>query len=267
MGDRDIDASSMLRDEAISSDPSFIADKLISEGGVNTSDLPGVILPWVSSSFESDGFERALAGLKVGSIDILKVLVTARWADFLQSIKPTIGTIAKYSHINRNSVSTMAKLLDSLDLVESSREVRSQLILPTPVSRIFVDLLAGDLTEEHGRLGRVLAEIGRGGLTEESVKYLDDMETAFHLGRLAHDENTINHEIMVELHSRVREIVVETASGEREEVTEKIDGFLQDIAHINEVREKAKKLGLPTVVLEDTEERLGRARVFRVRSS
>jgi len=265
--DRTINISNMLRDEAISSEPSIIADKLISKGGVKISELPGIILPWVSSAFKSDGFIGALAGLEEGSIDIFKVLVTARWTDFLQPVKPTIGMIAKYSHINRNSVSTIAKLLDSLDLVESSKDVRSQLILPTPLSRIYIDVLSGNLTEEHDRLERVLTEIRQDELTEESIKYLDDIETAFHLVKLAYDETTINYEIMDELHSRIREIVVKTSSGEKEEVIDKINGFLQDIDYINKVREKAKKLGLPTVVLEDTKERLGRARIFRVRSS
>jgi len=265
--DRAINISSMLRDEAISSEPSIIADKLISKGGVKISELPGIILPWVSSAFKSDGFIGALAGLEEGSIDIFKVLVTARWTDFLQPVKPTIGMIAKYSHINRNSVSTIAKLLDSLDLVESSKDVRSQLILPTPLSRIYIDVLSGNLTEEHDRLERVLTEIRQDELTEESTKYLDDIETAFHLVKLAYDETTINYEIMDELHSRIREIVVKTSSGEKEEVIDKINGFLQDIDYINKVREKAKKLGLHTVVLEDTKERLGRARIFRVRSS
>jgi len=267
LGSRDIDISSLLGDEAISSEPSIVADKLISKGDVNTSELPGIILPWVSSAFKSDGFKRALAGLEEGSINIFKVLVTARWTDFLQPVKPTIGTIAKYSHINRNSVSTIAKLLDSLDLVESSKDVRSQLIVPTPLSRIFIDVLSGNLTEEHERLQRVLTEIRQDELSEDSRKYLDDMETAFHLVKLAYDETTINFEIMDELHSRVREIVVKTSSGEKEEVIDKINGFLQDIDYINKVREKAKKLGLPTIILEDTKERLGRARIFRVRSS
>jgi len=267
LGSRDFDISGMLRDEAISSEPSIIADKLISKGDVKTSELPGIILPWMSSAFKSDGFKRALAGLEEGSIDIFKVLVTARWTDFLQPVKPTIGMIAKYSHINRNSVSTIAKLLDSLDLVESRKDVRSQLILPTPLSRIYIDVLSGNLTEEHDRLERVLTEIRQDELTEDSIKYLDDIETAFHLVKLAYDETTINYEIMDELHSRVREIVVKTSSGEKEEVIDKINGFLQDLDYINKVREKAKKLGLPTVVLEDTKERLGRARIFRVRSS
>lgn len=266
MGSRYFDISRILRDETISSEPSIVADKLISKD-VPASELPGIILPWVSSELKSDGFVRGLAGLEEGSIDIFKVLVTARWTDFLQAVKPTIGTIAKYSHINRNSVSTIAKLLDSLDLVESSNDVRSQLILPTPLSRIYIDVLSGNLTEEHDKLERVLTEIRQDELTEDSIKYLDEIETAFHLVKLAYDETTINHEIMDELHSRVREIVVKTSSGEKEEVIDKIDEFLQDIEYINIVREKAKKLGLTTVVLNDTKERLGRARIFRARSS
>ena len=266
MRSRNFDISSLLRNEAISSEPNIIADKLISED-IKMGDLHEVILPWVSSEFESDEFERALAGLEEGSKDMFKVLVTARWADFLQPVKPTIGMIAKYSRINRNSVSTIAKLLDSLDLVESSKDVRSQLILPTPLSRIYIDVLSGNLTKEHNRIERVLTEIRQDELTEDSIEYLEDLETAFHLVKLAYDENTINYEIMDELHSRVREIVVKTSSGENEEVIEKINEFLQDIDYINKVREKAKKLGLPKVVLDDTKERLGRARIFRVRSS
>ncbi len=267
LGSRDFDISSMLGDEAISSEPSIIADKLISKGDVKTSELPGIILPWVSSAFKSDGLKRAFAALEEGSINIFKVLVIARWIEYLQHVKPTISTIAKYSHINRNSVSTIVKLLDSLDLVESSKDVRSQLILPTHLSRIYIDVLSGNLTEEHDRLERVLTEIRQDELSKDSIKYLEDIETAFHLVKLAYDENTINFEIMDELHSRVREIVVKTSSSEKEEVIDVINRFLQDIDYINKVREKAKKLGLPTVILEDTKERLGRARIFRVRSS
>ena len=262
--DRDINI--VLRNERISSEPSITANRLVNGKHINEGELPEIILPWISSTFKSDDFARSLTGLEEGTIDILKVLITAQWTDFLQPVKPTIGMIAKYSDINRNSVSTMAKLLDSLDLVESSKDVRSQLILPTPLSRIYIDVLSGNLNEEYDRLERVLAEIRQNELTEDSMKYLDDLETAFHLGKLAYDETTINHEIMDELHSRVREIVVETSSGE-EGVIDKISGFLQDIDHINSVREKAKRMDLPTVVLEDTKERMGRARVFRVRSS
>jgi len=267
LGSRDIDISSLLGDEAISSEPSIVADKLISKGDVNTSELPGIILPWVSSAFKSDGFKRALAGLEEGSINIFKVLVIARWIEYLQHVKPTISTIAKYSHINRNSVSTIVKLLDSLDLVESSKDVRSQLILPTHLSRIYIDVLSGNLTDEHDRLERVLTEIRQEELTKDSLKYLEDIETAFHLVKLAYDENTINFEIMDELHSRVREIVVKTSSSEKGDVIDVVNRFLQDIDHINKVREKAKKLGIPIVILEDTKERLGRARIFRVRLS
>lgn len=267
MGSRDFDISSMLSDEAISTEPSIIADKLISKGDVKTSELPGIILPWVSSAFKSDVLKRALAGLEEGSINIFKVLVISRWIEYLQHVKPTISTIAKYSHINRNSVSTIVKLLDSLDLVESSKDVRSQLILPTHLSRIYIDVLSGNLTDEHDKLERVLTEIRQDELTEDSIKYLEDIETAFHLVKLAYDETTINFEIMDELHSRVREIVVKTSSSEKEEVIDIINRFLKDIDYINKVREKAKKLGPPTVILEDTKERLGRARIFRVRSS
>jgi hypothetical protein len=267
LGSRDFDISNMLGDEAISLEPSIIANKLISKGGVKTSELPGIILPWVSSAFKSDSLKRALAGLEEGSINIFKVLVISRWIEYLQHVKPTISTIAKYSHINRNSVSTIVKLLDSLDLVESSKDVRSQLILPTHLSRIYIDVLSGNLTEEHDKLERVLTEIRQNELTEDSIKYLEGLETAFHLVKLAYDETTFNYEIMDELHNRVREIVVKTSSNEKEEVIDIINSFLQDIDYINKVREKAKKLGLPTVILEDTKERLGRARIFRVRSS
>jgi len=49
---RDFDISNMLGDEAISLEPSIIVNKLISKGGVKTSELPGIILPWVSSTFK-----------------------------------------------------------------------------------------------------------------------------------------------------------------------------------------------------------------------
>ena len=250
-------------DDILLSEPEFIAAKL-REIRVTEKKLPEVLSTIFESAMETKSFADIVPrGLTPGTIDSFKILTTTRWTNFLQDAKPTISTVAKFSKLNRNFVSTFIKGLENVDLVYTQRHERSELVLPTVLTTLFIDALSGNLRKECDLLKQIADEVKIDKISSQSLKFLEDLETAFHLVKLAYNENTLNYEIMEDLHSKVRELVVKAQH--EENIVENLTELLDIFRYLIDVREKATKMGVRPLILENTGDRLGRARVFRVK--
>lgn len=252
-------------DDILLSEPEFIAAKL-REARIPEHKLPEVLSTIFEGAIDIKNFADIVPrGLTEGTIDSFKILTTARWANFLQDVKPTISTVAKFSKLNRNFVSTFIRGLENVDLVCTQRHERSELVIPTPLATLYINALSGNVRKEYNLLKQVADEVKRDKISSRSLKFLEHLETAFHLAKLAYNENTLNYEIMEDLHSKVRELVVKARHDKDKEIVGNLAELLDIFEHMIKVREKATKMGVRSIILEKTGEKLGRARVFRVK--
>lgn len=253
-------------DDIVLLEPETIAKRLQEKAGVPENELPETMSKLFESAITSERFSETIPpGLSEGTVDAFKILVTARLASSISIAKPSIIAIAKFSKLSRNLVSPCVKFLEGFDLISIKPYMRGQLVLPTHLTTLYIDVISGNLREEYHRLETVANEAKVGKLSSESLKFLEDLETVFHMAKLAYNEATVNYEIMLDLHNRVRELVVRAKEGNNKEIIKDLVEFLDILEHIISVREKAKEMGVRPVVLEETEEKLGRARVFRVK--
>ena len=252
-------------DDIVLLEPDVIAKKLHERAGIQKHDLAKTMSRLFGSAITSKRFEGTIPpGLADGTIDCLKVLSTARLANSISSA-PSILEIAKFAKLSRNLVSPCVRFLESIDLVKTKSHMRGQLVNPTRLATLYIDVISGNLENERTHLKTLANEAKRSELSGESLKFLDDLETAFHISKLAYNEATVNYEIMEDLHDRVRTLVVKAKEGKDAEITKNLDELLDLFEHIIRVREKAKQMGIRPVILEETGEKLGRARVFRVK--
>lgn len=250
-------------DDILLYEPEFIAGKL---RGIRVPEdkLPEILSSIFERAVETKGFVEIVPhGLAPGTIDSFRILTTTRWANFFQDVKPTISTVARLSKLNRNFVSAFIRGLENVDLVYTQRHKRSELVLPTALTTLFIDALTGNLRKECDLLKRIVDELGTNKISSQSLKFLEDLETAFHLAKLAHNENTLNYEIVENLHSKVRELVVKAQH--EENIVENLTELLELFEHLTNVRKKATKMGVRPLVLENTGDKLGRTRVFRAK--
>ena len=70
---------------------------------------------------------------------------------------------------------------------------------------------------------------------------------------------------MEDLHDKVRALVVKAKEGKNAEIMNNLNELIDLLEHMMSVTERAKKMGVRPVILEETGEKLGRARVFRVK--
>ena len=253
-------------DDIVLLEPEIIAKRLQEKAGIRENELPETLLELFESAITSERFAETIPpGLTEGTVDTFKILVTARLANSISPTGSNIVAIAKFSKLSRNLVSPCVKFLEGFDLISVKPHMRGQLVLPTHLTTLYIDVISGNLRKEYNRLEMVTNEVKRGELSRESLKFLGDLETVFHMTKLAYNEATVNYEIMEDLHNRVRILVVKAKEGRNEEFMRNLDEFLEVLGHIISVREKAKEMGVRPVILEETEEKLGRARVFRVK--
>jgi len=253
-------------DDIVLLEPEIIAKRLQEKAGIQEKELPETLSNLFESAITSERFAETIPpGLTEGTVNAFKILVTTRLANFIRTVEPSIMKIANLSKLSRNFVSPYVTSLESFDLISTKPHMRGQLVFPTRLTTLYIDVVSGNLEKEYGRLKTVAKEVKRGELSGESLKFLEDLETAFHMTKLAYNESTVNYEIFEDLHNRVRELVVSARQSKNEEIIKNLDEFLDILGHIISVREKAKKMGVRPVILEDTKERLGRARVFRVK--
>ena len=246
-------------------EPDVIAERLHQKAGIQKDRLPGMISNLFESTISSDRFEEAIPpGLAEGTVDCLKVLLTARFANKIGKA-PTIAEIAKFSGLSRNFVSPCVRFLENVDLVKTKQHMRGQLVNPTRLTTRYIDVISGSLRNECNILRDVAAEAKRGELSSESLQFLDDLETAFHISKLAHNKTTVNYEIMEDLHDKVRSLVVKAKEGKNAELMNNLNELIDLLEHMISVTERAKKMGVRPAILEETGEKLGRARVFRVK--
>lgn len=253
-------------DDVVFMEPKIISERLQRKANIPKRDLSRALSNLYESAIKSTGFPYLIPpGLEAGTVDMFKILVAARWANSIQTINPSLGTIAKLSKLNRNLVGSFIRFLEIFDLVSTKSHIRSQLVFPTVLTTLCIDVISGNLRNEHDHLKRVADEVKQDKLSSESLKFLDNLETAFHMTKLAYHETTVNYEIMEDLHNRIRELVVIAKEGRNEDFVKNAEQFLEMLRHISTVREKAKSLGVRPVILEDTGEKLGRAKVFRAK--
>lgn len=259
-------ANLIFPDDIVLLEPEIIAKRLQEKAGIRESELPETLTKLFESAITSERFAETIPpGLTEGTVDSFKILVTARLANSISTVRPSIITIAKFSNLSRNLVSPCVKFLEGFDLINIKPYMRGQLVLPTHLTTLYINVISGNLRKEYDRLERVANEAKRGELSSESLKFLEDLETVFHMTKLAYNDATVNYEIMEELHNRARVLVVKAKEGKNEEIIKSLDEFLDILEHIIIVREKAKEMGVRPVILEETREKLGRTRVFRVK--
>lgn len=253
-------------DDIVLLEPEIIVKRLQEKVGIHESELHEALTKLFELAIISEKFAETIPpGLTEGTVVSFKILVTTRLANSISTAKPSINTIAKFSKLSRNLVSPYVKSLEGFDLISIRPHMRGQLVLPTHLTTLYINVISGNMRKEYDRLERVANEAKRGELSSENLKFLEDLETVFHMTKLAYDEATVNYEIMEDLHNRVRVLVVKAKEGKNEEVIESLDEFLDILEHIIIVREKAKEMGVRPVILEETGEKLGRTRVFRVK--
>jgi len=252
-------------DDIVLLEPDVIAKKLQENAGIQKGELHETMSKLFECAMTSEGLPDTIPrGLTEGTIDCFKILSAARFANSIGGA-PSITVIAKVSNISRNLVSPCVKFLEGIDLVITKPHLRGQLVIPTHLTTMYIDVISGNLGKEYDRLKTVADEAKRGEVSNESLDFLEYLETVFHIAKLAYDEATVNYEIMEDLHNRVRALVVKAKEGRKEETMKDLDEFLDILKHIISVRAKAKKMGVHPVTLEETDEKLGRARVFRVK--
>lgn len=243
--------------------PDVMARKL-REVGVNKKEVPTIQCQLAREALSSDAFlMRVSSGLKESALDILKILITARLANSCENLKPTIVGISDFSNISRNKVSPMVSFLELCNLVGTKSQRREQLVFPTTIADIYIDIISGNLKEEYSCLKKAIQGMKRCESTIESFAFLENLEAAFRLSESAYDTNTMNHQIMEELHAKSMKLLVESNEGKMN--IDDLEAFSNTILQIIRVKEKAKEMGLKPVILEKTDEELGRAKVYRVK--
>lgn len=242
--------------------PEIVAKKL-EEGGVDKKEVSSIQCDLAKEALSSNSWVSFFPGLRESASDIIKVLISARLANYCEQLKPTIICISDFSKISRNRVSPMVEVLKLSDLVYTRPERREQLVFPTAVADIYIDIISGNLQEEHCNLRKTKDQIKEGKLTKDNFKFLEDLEAAFGLSKSAYETNTMNREVLEELHEKSMKLLVSAKEGKAN--IEDFEAFLETISQIIQVKEKAKEMGLKPAILEETNETLGRARVFRVK--
>jgi len=252
-------------DDIVLLEPDVLAKRLREKARIDKHYVPETMSKLFASAIRSERLAETIPpGLTDIAVFYFKILTTARLVNSISSA-PSIKTIAEFTKLSRNLVSPCVKFLESIDLVTTKLHVRHQLAIPTRLTTLYVDVISSNLENECNRLREVANEAKQVKLSNESLEFLEDLETVFHIAKLAYKQATVNYEIMDDLHNRIRALVVKAREGNGAEVKKSLDELLDLFEHITGVRERAKRMGIRPVVLEETEEKLGRARVFRVK--
>lgn len=259
-------AGLVFPDDIVLQEPKIVSAKLRRKSRMSDDKLAKTLLALSKQVIASDYFREIMpSGLEEPTVKMMKILVTTRWANYIETVKPSLTTISDLSNISRNVVSPCVRFLDVLDLINVRSHMRSQLISPTRLTTLFINAISGDLRNEHKQLREIVDAIRKGRFSRENMDFLENLETAFHIAKRAYNEDTMNYEIVKDLHSKVRELVVKAEEGKNKEFIRSSVEFMEMLEHITKTREKAMKLGLKPSILEDTGEKLGRAKVFRIK--
>jgi hypothetical protein len=244
--------------------PQIIARRL-HEAGIEEPEVSEIQCGIAKEVLASDSFQNYLAsGIKESALDYLRVLIATRLANSCAELKPTIFGISDFSNINRNKVSPMIDSLQFWDLVSTKNSKRELLVSVTEKTDLSIDVISGNLIDVYINLRKIVAKIGRTKLTLSDLLFIKNLETAFRFSASAYNENTLNREIMEELHEKSMKLFIAA----KEDRIDKDDllAFSKTIQEIIKIKEDARKMGLKPVILEKTSEELGRARVFRIKS-
>ena len=242
--------------------PEKVAKKL-EKGGVDKAEISTVQCNLAKEALASEIPLFGSLGLKESTSNVIKILATARLAKYCKDLKPTILCISNISKISRNKVSPMVDMLQLSDLVDTKSQRRELLILPTITADVYIDVISGNLEEEHDFLRRTMNNIKNERTTQEDFEFLENLEAAFRLSKSAYEANTLNHEIMDEMHEKSMKLLVNTKDGKAD--IREFEAFSNAISQIIKTNKKAKDMGLRPVILEKTSEELGRAKVYRVK--
>jgi hypothetical protein len=237
--------------------------EILKEEGVDSDEVPALQCQLAKKALASDAIVDVFVGLKEPASDFLKVLITVRLASSCGQLKPTIGGIADLSKISRNKVSPLVNFLEYCDLVNVKSLRREQQVFPTAAADMYIDIITGNLKEECSNLRKIINDIKSEKIASDSLTFLENLETAFRLSKSAYDPNTINYEILKDLHDTAMKILVEAKDGKIR--IDDFEEFSETLMEISKIKEKAKKEGLKPVILERTDEEFGGARVFRVK--
>lgn len=154
--------------------------------------------------------------------------------------------------------------LELSDLVNTKPERREQLVFPTTTADIYIDIISGNLEDEINNLKKTMDLLKKkGALLKDNFEFLANLEAAFGLAKTAFETNTMNQQIMEELHEKSMKLLVDAKEGKVN--TRDLTDFTKTLSNMKDAQKKAKKFGLQPVILEKTGEKWGRASVYRVK--
>jgi phosphate uptake regulator len=185
-------------------------------------------------------------GLAESANPVLLVESVKRTAEYASDIAEIV--------LNLNIESVLGKAMMEKDGLPLS---------PAHLTDLNTNILSGNLKKELVAMKKVVDEVKKGHLSPKNVDFLERLENAFRLAKSVFGIDTMNFEITKELHERSMKLLVEAKENKFD--NEDFEEFLQLIARMNEINDKVRKMKLQPIILEKTKEKIGRARVFRLK--
>jgi len=259
-----IQKSGLSATDFLLSDCSYVVNRIA--GNVTSRNANKEIYSCVKFVLSNLDFERSISlDLKPELTSSFLVYAAANFAKFLPDMEPNLLTVSDLTGINRNLLAGFCKGLANVHLLDLRQNAQQELVIPTIRAHLYADVALMNGKTAATTLKSVAKSIRNDGVNEENLGILEDVEAAFHDAELAYGRNTINHQIIQELHERIMEIRVYAKKMKTKEITTQIDSLVEILNRMADSRAKATRLGLGPAILEDEGERLGSARVFRVK--
>jgi hypothetical protein len=233
---------------------------------VTSHDANKEIYSCVKFVLSNPNFESVIPlDLKPELMNSFLVYAAANFAELLPDVEPNILTVSDLTGMNRNLLAGFCEGLANVHLIDLRRHAREALVIPTTRAHLYADLALMNGKMAAITLKAIAKSIRSDGVNAENLRRLEDVEAAFHDAELAYGPSTINHQIIQELRERVMEIQVYAKKTKAKEIAAQIDSLVEILNRMASSRAKATRLGLSPTILEDEGERLGSARVFRVK--
>ena len=243
--------------------PTVVAEKL-RRTGIKERDVVLFQCKLARKALSDPNFStEVINGLRESVIDSLKVLITARLAGSCKELKPTISGISEFSDISRNKVSPIIDSLEQWDFVSTKCNRKELLVFVTANADMGIDAISGNFMDETSALKEISSNIEKQMLSEADIKFLENMENAFRFAESAYDKNTLNYDVMHDLHDQSMNLLVQAKDNNCNlESFHKFTSLLNEIAMI---KKEARDKELKPAILEKNGEKLGRAIVYRIR--
>ncbi len=244
----------------LSSECEYFVKEFSEERGVQKGDVEKSIRS--TFQFCLSNWASYFDDVKEGAKDAMVLLGASRCSRAL-SLPANISYIVYLTELNRNLVGNYAKALEPIGLINLSGLKRSEIISSTELGDLYSDILLGKMDVIQKKLENSIQQLLHDGRMGSNFELLEKFETAFDIAKEAYPRNSLNYGIIDDFHDLFVLLSAAFRKGQYQDVKELTKKIYDALEISARTRREAESARLKPLIMEDTNERIGRGRVFR----